>query len=200
MTEAERFGSYLLRERRAAGVSQEWMAETLGVGVKMVRHWEQGHPAPRIDEARDYLRALGISPLLSERKFTNPGIYDGLERFDDADKARAALVDYIGGIASDDEVLKEAFLRFGDHGSAWAAMLEMYVAEAQCPLPERMAVASCISANYQRARAMGRVIYPDKPQPNISLLDKAIEACREAIIRMRDSYIRFLSGGAEREG
>lgn len=194
MTESEQFGAYLLRERRAAGVSQELMAEKLGVGVKMIRHWEQGNPAPRINEARDYLRSLGISAQLSERKFADPETYDGLERFDDADKARAALVDYIAHVAPDDEVLKEAFLRFGDHGSSWEALLEMYVADAQCPLPERMAVASCISGNYQRARLMGRIIYPDKPQPNIKLLDRAIEACREAIIKMRDSYIKFLSG------
>src|SRR5579859_3300724 len=53
----------LLRERRAAlGLSQEALAEAIGVSSRSVNRWEQGGAVPHPDYRRRLAHVLGIDP------------------------------------------------------------------------------------------------------------------------------------------
>jgi len=47
--------------RAEAGLSQEQLAEKLGVDKTAISHWEQGKAAPRMSRIAEVAEALGVS-------------------------------------------------------------------------------------------------------------------------------------------
>jgi transcriptional regulator with XRE-family HTH domain len=55
------FAENLKRLREAAGLTQKAFAERLGIPIRTVQNWEQGHREPRIATLAPLARALGAS-------------------------------------------------------------------------------------------------------------------------------------------
>lgn len=61
MTEFQKQFAYRLKELRTfAGLSQEQLAEKLGVAVKTVSYWENGHNAVTFNKIPNIAKALGV--------------------------------------------------------------------------------------------------------------------------------------------
>lgn len=54
-------GTYIAVRREAEGLTQEALAELLGVSERIVREWEKGRHEPKIGMMRRLLRAIGGS-------------------------------------------------------------------------------------------------------------------------------------------
>lgn len=195
MTEAEKFGAYLRSAREKAGLTQLEMGNRLGINDRTVGRWESGTTIPNVLQARHYMAALGYSPIKSSMQYAAPEHFEKMGQSPEAD--RAALVHYFSTAATDREISQLLFLIMCEHGSSWPAMLQMYVADAQSPLLERIAVATLIAAQYQIARERDRLVFPSEPQPDIGILIQAIEAARAAVTDGMTSYAKYLvTGGA----
>jgi transcriptional regulator with XRE-family HTH domain len=57
----ESVGARLKRLRRAAGLSQNQLAQASGVPVGTIRNWEQGLRTPMLDSAARVAGVLGVS-------------------------------------------------------------------------------------------------------------------------------------------
>ena len=64
----ESFGERLRRLRKKSGLTQEQLAESVGVSLKTVQRWEFNERQPRMEEIKALAKALGVSEadLLNE--------------------------------------------------------------------------------------------------------------------------------------
>jgi transcriptional regulator with XRE-family HTH domain len=58
MARKNSFGARLLEARRAAGLSQQALADQLGIGQARVAEWEAGKKEPRLASLEKLLRIL----------------------------------------------------------------------------------------------------------------------------------------------
>jgi transcriptional regulator with XRE-family HTH domain len=64
------FGDYVRKARKEAGLTQEAVAEALGVSQARVSRWESGDDTPRIKEYLEFVRITGVSVDLQELLIT----------------------------------------------------------------------------------------------------------------------------------
>ena len=57
---SETFGSRLRALRKKAGLSQEELADVLGISYMTVRRWEAGKASPRVEDVPSIAQALGV--------------------------------------------------------------------------------------------------------------------------------------------
>lgn len=72
----KRIGAYLAKERKAKKVSQQQLADRLGVTKAAVSNWELGKRTIYADQMLEYCDQLGIDPaeLVKEVTEENAGI------------------------------------------------------------------------------------------------------------------------------
>ena len=87
---SDNFGDRLRRLRKKSGLTQEQLAESVGVSLKTVQRWEFNERQPRMEEIKALAKALGVSEadLLNEPPPVNkPGEwvinFKTVTRFDD---------------------------------------------------------------------------------------------------------------------
>ena len=70
--DAKEFGSFIAGERKAKGLTQKQLADTLKVTDKAVSRWENGHGYPDIETLEDLSDALGLSlmELMHSKRLT----------------------------------------------------------------------------------------------------------------------------------
>lgn len=61
MVEETGFAQRLKELRKKAGMSQEGLAEAIGISVMTVRRWEWGERTPRMDEIKNLSSIFGLS-------------------------------------------------------------------------------------------------------------------------------------------
>ena len=73
----KKIGAYLAKERRAKKVSQQQLADRLGVTKTAISYWETGKRTIYADQMLEYCEQLGIDPADLVKKVTeedNAGI------------------------------------------------------------------------------------------------------------------------------
>ena len=65
---SDNFGDRLRKLRKKSGLTQEKLADAVGVSLLTLFRWEKGERSPRIDEIKALAKALGVSEadLLNE--------------------------------------------------------------------------------------------------------------------------------------
>lgn len=58
----EKIGAYLAKERKAKKISQQQLADRLGVSKTAVHYWETGKRTIFADQMLNYCEELGIDP------------------------------------------------------------------------------------------------------------------------------------------
>lgn len=179
---AERFAHMWKQSREDAGKSQEYMAKALRVSRKTVQNWETGVSSPSQTAAFEWFEALGIAPMPYYLEILYPGMTHG----SDADVTEALSM-IISGLTPELQK-KLLYILAGGHGSSVAAVIDMITAHLQSPLRDRLNIAQSIYTNYEMADAAGAVRQPDEAQPNMELLNNAIQAGKAAVKDGRFDY------------
>ena len=93
----ENFGKRLKALRKKAGLTQEELADVLGISYMTVRRWEAEKVSPRIEEIKAIAQALGVSEAdLLQDSPGNSG--DWTIRINVADKFSQEVIDLNGNI------------------------------------------------------------------------------------------------------
>jgi transcriptional regulator with XRE-family HTH domain len=58
----ETWGRNVREQRIALGMSQQRLADKVGVDQSLVSYWEHGHKAPSVERQLAIARALGVAP------------------------------------------------------------------------------------------------------------------------------------------
>ena len=58
----KKIGAYLAKERRAKKISQQQLADRLGVSKTAVHYWETGKRTIYADQMLEYCETIGIDP------------------------------------------------------------------------------------------------------------------------------------------
>lgn len=185
----KQFGHALAAERVSAGVSQDKMAERLGVGRRAIQDWEAGRTAPNFIKTVEWFHALGVNPWRPLLNLAYPELFAPLKinEEDKDDMVLTALIEYIQS-ASPVERRQLLFLISGAHGSSWIGLLQMMLAHVHTPLISRVPVCTTIWANYKMAQANNRLVCPTQAPPDLKKLEDALHAGSSAAIQGKDAY------------
>lgn len=177
-----------LRESRGrTNRSQEFMALELGVARKTIQNWEKGSSEPTIEQAIQWFRVLGISPL----PYLFQIVFPDMERISSSDeeaKLRRSLEDMIDELPME-AVRQLLYLFYGDHGSSPRAVLNMLTAHLQTPMASRVSQGSVILKNYEMAVRRNELSDSGHIQPNTELLKEAINRGMDAAVNNDGAYI-----------
>lgn len=186
----KQISNLLLSARSKSGVSQEDLAEALGMSRITVHRIETGSKVPNMAEFIMWYRALGLNWYRDILRLAHPEIYDDFDgSVADIEQKRNGLFSYLAECPPG-EVEKLAFLIFGEHGSDWLSMLDEYVANAHCSMRSRAAVCRLVIENYELEEATGELVDPAIAKPNIANLRAAHEAGQHAAQLRRNEYSR----------
>ena len=175
------------RTRAIGGVSQEYMAQEMGVARKTIQNWEKGVSSPDLEQGFRWFEVLGINPMQYVYDYVFPEIKAQKEN-DEVEKLRTALVAIVSTLP-EESVRQLLYILYCDHGSSPRAAINLFTAHLQTPLRDRITQAGVILKNYQIASNRGMTARPDKIQPNTELVQKALKAGEEAIYRNAKGYL-----------
>lgn len=182
-----RLARMLMMSRAESGMSQERVALEMGIAKKTVQNWEKGVSAPTLPQAVEWFRVMKVPAIPYFLQFMFPDL-EGTCGYDPDEKVRAELVKLIESLPADG-VRQLMYLFFGNHGSSPRAVMHMVNAHLQTPLKERYSNACAIVNDYKLNRDIGNIAQPTHIQPDIELLEKAIEEGRKAILDDKESYL-----------
>ena len=188
---SDRFAEMWRKSREDAGKSQAYMAKAMGVSKKTVQNWEQGISCPAQDRAFEWFQVLGLQPLPYYLQLLFPDEFES-DQHDD-EEVQSALMRILQSYTPE---LRRKLLYFlsGEHGSSPFALIEMTTAHLQSPLRDRINVAQSIAINYELAKDAGMLKQPDDVQPNMQVLNNAIELGKQAFRDGSDSYTTVVKG------
>lgn len=172
---------YLLASARISErKSQEYMAFELGVARKTIQNWENDVTSPSVNQAIDYYKALGLSPVPFLFKYVFPEISH------DEKTRREELKDLID-LLPDDGVEQLLSLLRGEHGSSPRAIMNLISAHLETPMKDRILNASIIIKNYELASIKNNnmgIVQVDK-----GLLDKALKEAEKSFEEDKKAYV-----------
>lgn len=182
----KRLSRMLMLSRAESTLSQEKVALELGVAKKTVQNWERGISAPTLIQTIEWFRCLKVAAMPYFLQFIFPDI-EGIGRQSDDEKIRKELIHLIEVLPAEG-IRQLMYLFYGDHGSSPRGILNMLTAHLQSPMKDRYSHASAILNDYKLSADKNQTCRPDHIQPDIELLEKAIQHGREAILNDKDSY------------
>lgn len=188
MTETKRElqGRLMAKNRKKAGMSQADVAQATGYYIKTIANWESGYTSPDMEQLLEYCDAIGVNMSVITVPFQHPELEDMGPEDDDAEIDEAFQL--VAESMSPEAKKQMMFLWSGQHGGDSMAMLQLCVADAQCPLYFRYAVAQIVAANYEFAKAQGKLACPDSVQPIMEILERAIEQGHSAAMDGKMGY------------
>lgn len=181
------FSKIWWKSRADAGVSQEFIANELGISRKTVQNWERGISSPTLFQGTEWFRALGINPLPYYLAYVFPERMDGISSKDEDKKIEEALIELIPQLSSANKRML-LFLLYGDHGSSPTAVLNLLTAHLQTPMNDRIMQANSILSNYELEQELGNVSRSDHVQPDTELLHAAISEAKRAVLKKQKGY------------
>ncbi len=179
----------LAQARNDAGLSQRYVAQSIGVGERTVKNWEAGSSAPNIVQMVSWFRACGINPIRYVLDWLDPAHFDGLTATDSIEDVKSAIMAYIEDIATEKEVRQLAFCMFGNHGSSWRSQLDMLTAHDHTTLRSRVTVARAVLENYEMEESQGILVNADSIPPDLSRLRDAVENGKDAVQEGKRGYV-----------
>lgn len=182
----KRFAEIFVTSRYDAGKSQEYMAAELGVSRHTICNWESGASSPNAFQLTEWFRALNLNPT--------PYLFDYLNseiRTDPSISKEEKLEKSFDRIADELTVSQKrcvTYLLTGTYRGDPYAMLQLFVAHAHLPMQYRFSIANQICETYKLCEKAGMLRDTEYILPDIEILEKAIEAGREAAIRGEHTY------------
>lgn len=184
----KRLARMLMLSRAESGLSQEKVALELGIAKKTVQNWERGVSAPTLPQAIEWFRVMRIAPMPYFLQFMFPDM-EGISKKNNSDEVlREELINLIETLPSEG-IRQLLYLFYGDHGSSPRGIMHMLTAHLQTPMRDRYNHATSILNDYKLSQEIHATTRPDHVQPDVELLEKAIEKGRNAIIQSRDNYM-----------
>ena len=183
----EYLGRLMSDDRISAGVSQRHVAEAMGISYRTVQHWESGESTPDLEQMIEYYKAISVNPRNTIFAFMYPHL-KGMTRVD-KNSDQAAMFQRIFSNLSMAEIDALNFIASSYHGGGWIPLLQLILAYLNTPLADRFKVARSIVENYEFAMAQGAIQYPDFIQPDMEILDTAIQQGRSAAMHNKKGYL-----------
>lgn len=190
----------LMQSRAESGLSQEKVALELGIAKKTVQNWERGVSAPSLPQAIEWFRVMNVPAMPYFLRFIFPDLDDTYNKSNDNskssshsnksddDRLRKELINVIETLPQEG-VRQLMYLFYGDHGSSPRGILNMLTAHLQTPLRDRYSHANAILNDYKLSTEMNKTVKPNRVQPNLTLLENAIEQGHDAIINNKNNYM-----------
>lgn len=176
----------LKRTRTENGMSQEELAEALGVGRRTIQNWEKGISGPDIVQAIQWFRVLNVNPLPYLFQTVFPTM-DQISGKDDITRIRQALKLILEDLP-EEGVRQLLYLFYGDHGSSPRAVMHLVTAHLQTPMKDKLSHAKAIAHDYEIAEKKGQLRGKEHVQPDMKFLNDAISEGEEAVLSDRESY------------
>lgn len=183
----KRLARMLILSRDESGLSQEKVALELGIAKKTVQNWERGVSAPTLPQAIGWFRVMKVAAMPYLIQFLFPDM-ESISYKDDDEKLRKSLLALVETLPAEG-VRQLMYMLYGDHGSSPRATINLMTAHLQTPLRDRYNHANMIINDYKIAEEKQHTSRPDHIQPDVTLLDKSLDKCREAIINNRSCYL-----------
>lgn len=181
-----RLSRMLMISRAESGLSQEKVALEMGIAKKTVQNWEKGASAPTLPQAIEWFRVMNVPAMPYFLQFMFPDI-EGICGKDDDSKIRKELINLIETLP-DEGIRQLMYLFYGNHGSSPRGIMNMLTAHLQSPLRSRYSHAVTILDDYKIAAEKNETVKPENIQPNLEILEHAVEQGRKAIIGNKDNY------------
>ena len=175
------------QSRYDAGVSQEFLANHIGVSRKTIQNWENGVSAPDFNQSSKWFEALGINPLPYFLGYIYPENMGNISAKVSDERIGSALKEIIDDLPAEGK-RQLLYLFYGDHGSSPRAVLNLITAHLHLPMRERIAQADIIVDSYEMDEATGNLVGMDHIQPDIPLVKKAIAKAKEAVVNGAQGY------------
>ncbi len=182
----DRLPKLLYTARKEAGRSQEYMSLEMGLARRTVQNWEKGVSTPSISQVMAWFAVLGTAAWPYLLQYVYPEV-SGIKGSDETEKIRRAFMAIIPELP-DSAVRQLMYLFYGDHGSSPRAVLALMNAHLQTPMKDRVTQAGVIIRNYELAKIKNELTGPDHVQPDVKMLNDALEAGRQAVINDKKGY------------
>lgn len=189
LSRAERvkeFAKILSSSRYNASVSQEYMAAELGVSRQTIRNWESGVSFPNAFQITEWFRALNLSSAPYIIDFENCEI-----RKDDSltkeEKLELSFRNTTNALTINKK-RKLLYVITGTYQGDPDAIIELCVAHAHLPMQFRFSLANQVYETYKLCEQAGLLRDTEYIMPDISVLEKAITAGREAAVKGEHGY------------
>lgn len=183
----KRLSRMLMLSRAESGLSQEKVSLELGIAKKTVQNWEKGVSMPTLPQAIAWFRIMNISAMPYFLQFMFPDI-EGISSKNEDSHIKDGLLSLIETLPAEG-IRQLMYMFYGNHGSSPRVALNMITAYLQIPLKERYLIDTMILNSYKITKDTGELKRPDNVQPNIDVLDKALEKEQEALRNEKQSYM-----------
>lgn len=184
---AKRFSKIWSQSRSDCGVSQQYMAQGLGVSKKTIQNWERGTSSPSFFQGTEWFHLLGLNPLPYYFQFVFPNAFPDYLYSDEDESIKQALTNLIETLPTQGKI-QLLYLFYGEHGSSPYSVLQMLTAHLQVPMKERVSHASIIMQDYEMEKELGNLTNPDDVQPDLDLLEIALKQCKKAALKKQSGY------------
>lgn len=175
------------KSRYDSKLSQEYMANYVGVSRKTIQNWEAGVSAPDFNQGTKWFEALGINPLPYFLAYVYPENFENISEKcsdEEIDRALRELIDELPNHGKR-ELL---YLFYGEHGSSPRAVLDLLTAHLHLPMKDRIAYATSTENNFELSEATGALCCTNHVMPDMDSLHQAIVAAKKAVKAGHSGY------------
>lgn len=177
-----------LRDSRAIrGKSQEYMAFELGIARKTVQNWERGISEPSVGQALMWFKVLNVNPLPYFINIVYPEVKN--EKTEHEERMLRDSLRTLLSVIPEEGLRQLLYLFYGEHGSSPRAVLNMVIAHLQTPMKDRVTNGTVIVKNYNLAVRKSMLTSQENIQPNLDIINRAIELGEEAAVRDESAYV-----------
>lgn len=183
----DEFAQIMCQSRLDAKVSQEYMANELGVSRKTISNWEAGVSAPDVWQFSKWFDAIGKNPFPYIYGYMYPGMKN-ISGEDSDENIENAL----------DNVIKDLpiqikrmllFILYGNHNSVTYSVLNMIVAHLHCSMFSRVNHGITIYNDYKMHEMIGKLSQPNNIKPDLDNLGRAIREGYDSLVDNRNDHI-----------
>lgn len=181
----EEFAQIFAKSRNDAGISQNKLAAELGVSRNTIQNWESGISFPDLFQTFEWFRALGLNPTPYLFEYLNDESRQStLTKEEKLDESFANICDEL----TINQKRCILYLLTGTYQGDPYAMLQLFVAHAHLPIQHRFFIANQIAETYKLCEMVGNLRDTNFIMPDMNVLNKAIQAGKEAAIKGEDGY------------
>lgn len=180
----------LSKARTNAKLSQDTMAEAMGVSRKTIQKWEDGTLCPNMKKVIQWFDVTGEPLYPYMVTLLHEGSFEGLGPNKDTEVIKDAIYTYIDEM-SDRRVRELTYLMYSDHGSTPSGVLDLITAYLHLPLDRRVCIASAVLHAYIICESTNQLRGTDHILPNIKFLKHCCDSATEAVMKGKGSYMNM---------